>query len=297
MKKLLTLLILTSSLQAMNTTNNQAAAANSQPTAGTASSQTTAVQTATPPFKFHLGIPSLVRKAAAEITPEVTESGYQEQLALQDQIQKQLELGTQLQRAEKARNDTKVAELKEQRKVIPWPILEETQEIPENTSDEIINALEKDNPDLLKMALEERDIDPFIFKPIFDPETKIPLLKAITLNDFINLARTAAFFNAKRCLNFLLSRAENIPLSTLNDLLTYANSTIISADILHLLINRGARGEFFRKWDKFPLHLAVVENKLEEVTKLIDDEADVNQLANDMTPLMLVCQYGNNNTS
>jgi ankyrin repeat protein len=299
MKKLLTLLILTSSLQTMqqqptaNVTATDTVAINSQPTAGAVGAQTTAMQT--DQFKFHLGIPSLLRKAAARTTPESAESCYQEQSQLDAQIDV----------AKEAHDAKKVAKLKEQRKVIPWPILEEAQQqLEKDTDKKITDALRKDDPRLLTLAMEEIRIDPTTLEPIIDPTTGTPVLEAVTLDRFIRLAKKAVDLNAKRCLNFLLTRAKNIPLSTLNELLTYADNNLVPAQLLQLLINRAMndtqghpRGEFFDKWNDFPLHKAVIENKALEVAKLIDDKVDVNMVAHDMTPLLLACKYNCDNNA
>lgn len=290
MKKLLSLVLLAgfivaSSLQAMNTTNNQPNVG--VPTthdAFTGFQETNAAATA-PQFKFHFGTPSLQDMAAANITTEEAEEAYQEQLALQARIQE----------VEKAGDSIKVAELEKQRKFIPWILLEKTQQIPKDATEKNINALKKDNLDLLKMAMEKRKID---------SKTKTPLLEAVSLDHFRMLATKAVKLNAPKSLNFLLSHAENIPLQTLNELLTYDDSELASAEVLQLLINRvmedtnhKPHGQFFDTWNQFPLHKAIIENRALEIAKLIDDKADVNMVAHDMTPLLLTGKYSTGETS
>ena len=305
MKKLLPLLTLVGSLQAMNrpiTTNNQpTAGAPATHTAVTGAQEIDAAAPTTPQFTFKRGIPSLRYKAAVSSTPEAIENGYQSDFPIYDQIKE----------AEKAGDNNKIKELMDRTKRFPWPLLERTQGIPQIDKtklqyqagiesfyyEKIENALEKDDPNLLKIAMEKRKIDPRTSNPLLAPKTKTPLLEAISLEVFIKIANLAVRYNAKESLNFLLSSAETISLSTLNDLLTFADSRKTSAEIIQLIINRGARGEFFDKWNQFPLHKAVVENRALEVAKLIDDKIEVNLIAHGMTPLLLACRYGTDETS
>lgn len=295
-------------------------------------------------FVFHLSIPRLHTHAITAATPEQYAQRMQQSAPKVGAIEELRQLAKDFSE-KKEDSSEKIVALQKALPYLPINLYEEIKatKVPQTFNEQIENAFKKDDVELLQLALikerapKKRGVDLSLFIKLFEKAIKPNKLEILLMS----VGPKTSIRQGHAVVDFLLTRAENIPLETILLFLSKAisvnklwvverifdyvqrnnlslpqeslNQLVLMADddenlsnmygqrndIVQFLINKGARGTFFSRWNNFPLHKAVVENDLELVRENIKDQ-DVNGIASiggdeeitkSYTPLHLACKY------